>query len=40
MAGGDEALRLVKGETVASFHDDGPWGINYLNPADDPRSKK
>jgi hypothetical protein len=30
----------VKGETVAQFHSDGPWMINYLNPADDPRNKK
>lgn len=30
----------VKGETVVQFHGDGPWTITYLNPADDPRSKK
>ena len=28
----------VQGETVVQFHGDGPWAINYLNPADDPRS--
>lgn len=28
----------AKGETVVQFHGDGPWTINYLNPADDPRS--
>jgi rhodanese-related sulfurtransferase/quercetin dioxygenase-like cupin family protein len=27
----------VEGETIAQFHGDGPWIINYLNPADDPR---
>jgi ChrR-like protein with cupin domain len=27
----------VKGETIVQFHGDGPWTINYLNPADDPR---
>ena len=27
----------TKGETVVQFHGDGPWTINYLNPADDPR---
>lgn len=27
----------VKGETVVQFHGEGPWTINYLNPADDPR---
>lgn len=30
----------VKGETVVQFHGDGPWVINYLNPADDPRKGK
>ncbi len=30
----------VKGETVVQFHGDGPWAINYLNPADDPRNNK
>src|SRR5947209_229230 len=30
----------VTGETVVQFHGDGPWTINYLNPADDPRAKK
>lgn len=26
-------------ETVVQLHGTGPWGITYLNPADDPRSK-
>lgn len=30
----------VKGETVVQFHGGGPWQINYLDPADDPRGKK
>ena len=30
----------VKGETEVQFHGDGPWTITYLNPADDPRTKK
>lgn len=30
----------VKGETVVSFHGDGPWVINYANPANDTRSSK
>lgn len=30
----------VKGETVVQFHGDGPWVIEYLNPADDPRKGK
>jgi hypothetical protein len=30
----------VTGETIVQFHGDGPWQINYLNPADDPRNAK
>jgi len=30
----------IKGETVAQFHGMGPWSINYVNPADDPRNAK
>ncbi len=26
-------------ETIIQQHGIGPWGINYLNPADDPRQK-
>jgi quercetin dioxygenase-like cupin family protein len=26
-------------ETVLQLHGTGPWVINYLNPADDPRNK-
>lgn len=29
-----------KGEAVIQIHGTGPWGITYLNPADDPRNKK
>jgi quercetin dioxygenase-like cupin family protein len=28
------------GETVLQVHGMGPWKINYVNPADDPRNKK
>ncbi|WP_374073564.1 cupin domain-containing protein [Bdellovibrio bacteriovorus] len=27
-------------ETVVQLNGMGPWGITYINPADDPRSKK
>lgn len=27
------------GETVVQIYGTGPWGINYVNPADDPRSR-
>ena len=30
----------AKGETVIQLHGTGPWQINYVNPADDPRNKK
>ena len=30
---------MTKGETVVQLHGMGPWGINYVNPADDPRNK-
>jgi len=30
----------VKGATVVQFHGVGPWGINYVNPSDDPRSAR
>lgn len=30
----------IKGETVAQFHGMGPWSIQYVNPADDPRKAK
>jgi quercetin dioxygenase-like cupin family protein len=28
---------MVKGETVVQVHAMGPWALNYVNPADDPR---
>ena len=30
----------VEGETIVQFHGMGPWVINYVNPADDPRNAK
>lgn len=29
----------AEGDTVIQLHGVGPWQINYLNPADDPRKK-
>jgi quercetin dioxygenase-like cupin family protein len=29
----------TKEETIVQVHGIGPWGITYLNPADDPRKK-
>jgi quercetin dioxygenase-like cupin family protein len=30
----------VDGETVVQLHGVGPWSINYVDPADDPRNKR
>ena len=30
---------FVKGETIVQFHGMGPWSIQYVNPADDPRNQ-
>src|SRR5262245_22982071 len=30
----------MEGETVLQIHGMGPWGITYVNPADDPRNAK
>jgi quercetin dioxygenase-like cupin family protein len=30
----------AKGETTLQFHGIGPWSIEYVNPADDPRNQK
>jgi hypothetical protein len=27
----------TQGETIVQLHGIGPWGITYINPADDPR---
>jgi hypothetical protein len=29
----------TKDETVVQVHGVGPWGVTYVNPADDPRKK-
>jgi quercetin dioxygenase-like cupin family protein len=30
----------AQGETIVQLHGTGPWGITYVNPADDPRKKQ
>jgi anti-sigma factor ChrR (cupin superfamily) len=30
---------MTKKNTIVQVHGWGPWGINYVNPADDPRGK-
>ena len=36
-AAGMKHLVWANGETVVQLHGIGPWSINYVNPADDPR---
>ena len=31
---------MAKGDTVLQLHGMGPWGVTYINEADDPRKKK
>ena len=39
-ASGMKHFAWVKGETIIQVHGMGPWGITYVNPEDDPRTKK
>ena len=39
MPSGTRHYASAKGETVIQLHGTGPWGINYVNAADDPRKK-
>ena len=39
MPPGAPMFGYTKEETVIQLHGIGPWGITYLNPADDPRKK-
>jgi quercetin dioxygenase-like cupin family protein len=37
---GTRHYAFTKGECIIQLHGMGPWGIIYVNPADDPRNKK
>jgi quercetin dioxygenase-like cupin family protein len=39
MPKGKPHYATTKGETVLQVHAIGPWGLTYVNPADDPRTK-
>lgn len=39
MPAGAPMFGYTKEETVIQLHGTGPWGISYINPADDPRKK-
>lgn len=38
MSPGDPMFGYTEEETVIQLHGTGPWGIEYLDPADDPRN--
>ena len=40
MGAGVKHFAYAKGETVIQVHGTGPWVVEYVNPADDPRKKK
>ena len=37
MPPGDPMFGYAEGETIIQLHGTGPWGIEYVNPEDDPR---
>jgi quercetin dioxygenase-like cupin family protein len=39
MPTGTRHFAWTKGETIIQLHGIGPWGVTYVNPADDPRKK-
>jgi len=39
MPAGMRHYALTTGETIVQLHGTGPWGVTYVNPADDPRSR-
>lgn len=39
MAPGDPMYGYTEEETVIQLHGQGPWGIEYVDPADDPRKQ-
>lgn len=40
MKTGSRHYFFTKEECIIQLHGMGPWGITYVNPADDPRNKK
>ena len=40
MKAGTVHYAFTRGECIVQIHGVGPWGITYVNPADDPRIKK
>ena len=40
MPKGEHHYGWAKGETIVQVYAIGPWGLTYINPADDPRNAK
>ncbi len=40
MPKGTHHFAWTKGETVLHVYAFGPWGLTYVNPGDDPRTKR
>ncbi len=38
MAPGEPMYGYAEGEVIMQLHGTGPWGIEYINPEDDPRN--
>jgi|TARA_R110001583_G_scaffold189985_2_gene353829 quercetin dioxygenase-like cupin family protein len=38
MAPGEPMFGYAEGETIFQLHGEGPWGIEYVDPTDDPRN--
>ncbi len=38
MPPGDPMFGYAEGEVIMQLHGTGPWGIEYINPEDDPRN--
>jgi hypothetical protein len=39
MQKGTNHYAWTSGEVIVQLNGNGPWGINYVNPADDPRKQ-
>ena len=39
MQTGTPHFGLSEGETIVQLHGTGPWGVTYINAADDPRNQ-
>ncbi len=40
MPKGSPHFAVARGETVVQVHAIGPWGLTYVDPKDDPRTRR